>query len=172
MLIFLIGYMGSGKSFLARELAEKLGYNFLDMDELLVKGMGLPIQDCFELYGEEVFRYAEHELLSALVKEEQTVVATGGGTPCFYDNIELMNSAGTTVYLKVDDEILYQRLRDEAHERPILKGVQPSKLKEFISGNIEERQKFYKQAKIQFDPIGSSLMELVSLLKSFTTTDD
>jgi len=148
MLILLVGYMGSGKTTFGKELSHALNYAFLDMDELLVKGLGMSVEDCFEIHGEEVFRYAEHELLKSILDEKDSVVATGGGTPCFYDNMEIMNRKGMTVYLKVEEEELYQRLKDNAGIRPLLRNVIPGELKEFISSHLEERERSYLKAEV------------------------
>jgi len=161
MLIFLIGYMGSGKTGLGRELARSLGYRFLDLDELFEKKMSSSIPDFFEKEGEEAFRKEEHKLLKSLLQEKDTVIAAGGGTPCFYDNMEMMNRAGVTVYLRVNVDELYERLKGEAQSRPILRDVISGNLKQFISNSLAEREGFYRQAKTEFNPVISDINELI-----------
>ena len=106
MLLFLIGYMGCGKSSIGRPLAKRLGLKFVDMDTEIERRCGVSVQQFFADRGEEAFRRLERELLRELTSAEDTVVATGGGVPCFFDNMELMNGAGVTVYFKLAPEKL------------------------------------------------------------------
>ena len=101
MLLFLIGYMGCGKSSIGRPLAKRLGLKFVDMDTEIERRCGVSVQQFFADRGEEAFRRLERELLRELTSAEDTVVATGGGVPCFFDNMELMNGSGVTVYVKL-----------------------------------------------------------------------
>lgn len=161
MLIFLIGFMGSGKSTLGKELADMMDYPFIDMDDVLQQQEGMTIPDMFSGPGEAFFREKEHELLLSLLGGVQAIVATGGGTPCFFDHMKLMNKAGVTVYIKVSEEVLYERLKDETGSRPLLKGSGPVGLKGFISSHLSEREKYYNQAKIVYDPVTSELNKLI-----------
>ena len=111
MIIFLVGYMGCGKSSIGRALASRLNIQFLDMDPLIEQHCGKSIREIFASEGEEGFRLHEKEVLAELVAEQQEcIVATGGGAPCFYDNMEVMNRAGVTVYFQMSPEKLAGRL--------------------------------------------------------------
>lgn len=167
MLVFLLGYMGSGKTTLGQEIAQHLDYHFMDMDDLLEKAIGMPIKEFFEIHGEKVFRFAEHELLKEIMDEEDTVIATGGGTPCYYDNIELMNKAGLTIYLDVSSKELFDRLKGGSHQRPILDGIKEGGLQEFITEHLQQRSKYYLKAKLVINPQQTSLFDIVLKIKSF-----
>jgi shikimate kinase len=156
--------MGSGKSTLGRALAEKAGYRFIDMDERFEQEAGVDIPEFFCHSGEDEFRQKEHEMLKSLVKEEDAVIATGGGTPCHFDNMEMMNAAGITVYLKVSADELYRRLKDSADERPLLRDVIPAGLKAFIAGHLKERERYYLKARIVWDSDGSDIQGLIRKL--------
>ncbi len=140
--------MASGKSVTGKELAEKLGLEFLDMDEIFERRY-TKIGEYFEDKGEEEFRKREREILLELMEEENVVIATGGGTPCFFDNMERMKKAGITIYLKCSLEILYERLSEQAPKRPLLKGLQGKELRLFILEHLWKREKYYSQAKFE-----------------------
>lgn len=110
MLLFLVGYMGCGKSSIGRPLAKRLGMQFVDMDTEIERRCGMSVRDFFAAHGEQEFRRYEHEMLQELTQAENTVVATGGGVPCFFDNMSLMNAAGITIYFKLSPEKLAARL--------------------------------------------------------------
>ncbi len=149
MKIFLIGFMGAGKSFIGKRLASKLGLDFLDMDSILEKKQGMSIAEIFEEHGEGYFRNLEAEYLQEMINLEKVVVATGGGVPCFNDNMEWMNHHGVTIFLDVPVEILTKRLMNESAERPLIKGKTAKELEAFIQNELDERMKYYQQA--QFD---------------------
>lgn len=163
MLIFLIGYMGSGKTTMGRKLAEELGYAFIDMDDIFVEKHRITIHDFFLENVETAFREAEHDILNSLLSEKDTVVATGGGTPCFFNNMELMNQAGLTVYLQVTADELYIRLKDDATLRPVVSKTNIENLEEFIRRHLEEREKFYLRARYILHP--TSLIPVISALR-------
>lgn len=145
--IFLIGFMGSGKSFLGKELAKSLSIDFIDLDHSFVEQNGLSINEFFEQFGETAFREQESILLKNTDIKKKQVVSTGGGTPCFFDNMEWMNFNGTTIFLNASADLLVQRLDKEKMHRPLLKSLSYSQLGEFIEKKIEERLAFYNQAK-------------------------
>ncbi|MBC5774362.1 shikimate kinase [Pontibacter sp. KCTC 32443] len=149
MLIFLLGMMGSGKSTLGKELAEKLGYTFLDLDAVIEEREQRTIAQIFEQEGQERFRELEHEALQSIIANySQAIVATGGGTPCFFDNMALMNAAGETIFLDVPPEILAERLsQSDLNLRPLLTGKTQSELISFLGKTLAERRQFYVQAK-------------------------
>ncbi len=119
--IFLIGYMGSGKTTVGQLLAEKLGYTFLDMDTYIEGKMFKSVSQIFAELGEEQFRLLEQRSLHEIGEIENVVIATGGGAPCFYDNMEYMNRMGTTIYLKLSPVELSERLETfRTNKRPLL----------------------------------------------------
>ena len=150
MLIFLIGFMGSGKTTIGPGLAEKLGYTFVDQDELIEKHYNMTVSEVFAKHGEPKFRETEQQVLSDIVASDNLVISTGGGAPCFFNNMEFMNSHGLTVYLEAEPVTLMQRLRASTDSRPLLKGKTEEELLHFIAGKLEERNKFYHMAK--FNP--------------------
>ncbi len=149
MLIFLLGMMGSGKSTLGRELAEKLGYTFLDLDAVIEQQEGRTIGEIFATDGQEHFRKLERDALQSIISTyKQAVVATGGGTPCFFDNMMLMNAAGETVFLDLPEEVLAQRLSSsDLSTRPLLAGKTQTELISFLNKTFAARRQFYEQAK-------------------------
>lgn len=144
--LFLIGYMGSGKTTLGKCLAKKLGLSFIDTDFFIGNRFRKSIDQIFKECGEEGFREMEHKVLQEIVAFENTVVSTGGGTPCFFNNMDLMKEYGTTIYLKVDAEELATRLKNRKSSRPLLKDKSNTELQEFIEGNIEKRETYYNEA--------------------------
>jgi shikimate kinase len=149
MLIFLIGMMGSGKTTLGKELAEKLGYTFLDLDAVIEQSENRTIAEIFATEGQERFREVERQTLQTIVANyKQAIVATGGGTPCFFDNMTLMNIAGETIFLDVPVKKIAQRLsKSDLSARPLLAGKTQSHLISFLGETLSERRRFYEQAK-------------------------
>ena len=143
--MFLIGYMGVGKSTLGKKLAQKLNLDFIDSDQYLENQLGKSIAEYFAEFGEQQFRKVEHEFIVQL-ENKGCIVATGGGLPCFHDNMHLMNQKGITVYLHRPAKELFQRLKNAKKERPLIAGLSDEELLEFISNQLEEREHFYNQA--------------------------
>jgi shikimate kinase len=147
MIIFLIGFMGSGKSTLGKRLAKKIGYDFIDMDHYIEEQEGLKVPAIFEQKGEKYFREQEKLFLANLEPDANIVVATGGGAPCFGNNIELMNEKGITVYLKMSPASLASRLEKARVIRPLVAGLESDHLRNYIENKLREREPFYNQAK-------------------------
>ena len=166
MIIFLIGYMGSGKTKTAESLARKLEIDFLDTDQLIEKKEGKSISEIFKSSGEDYFRLIEKDTLQSLDKKNNVVVATGGGLPCFFDNMDWINAHGLSVYLKVPVGMLIQRLKLDKGGRPQLQELDEIKLAEKVKNQMELRESYYNKAKIHFDiahqSIGSLLTEIAS----------
>lgn len=166
MKIYLIGYMGSGKTSIGKKLAEKLQWQFLDMDEIIEKRYEMSISDIFRLYGESEFRGAEHEILKELTNEDNAVISTGGGAPCFFDNMELMNNTGKTFYFNFSPSFLAERLlTTNLDKRPILSQLKREDFEKFIADNIAKRQSFYNQAHYKIsgtdDEIENKILEII-----------
>jgi shikimate kinase len=149
--IFFIGFMGCGKSYVGKKVADQLGYKFVDLDAYIVENEGLSIFEIFEKYDENHFRLLEKKYLAHFFNEKNTVVATGGGAPCFFDNLEKMNENGLTIYLFANTNILFERLEKERNHRPLLKGKSDDELKDFIAQKLNERSSFYDQAEAIFE---------------------
>ena len=154
MNLFLWGMMGAGKSHFIRMLSEffpKL--KTFDLDKIIEQKTAQSIPQLFSSGGEELFRRIEHKTLQELINaDDNFVLATGGGTPCFFDNAEIMLQNGLTIYLKTPIDILYKRLWDEKDKRPLLKNYSdPEELKLFLSKLLEKREKCYSKAHIIWD---------------------
>lgn len=146
--IILIGFMASGKSTLGKKLASKLAYTFVDTDALVEQLTGKSVSEIFEQDGEAVFREKEREVLQHLAHIENHVIATGGGLPCFFDNMERLNEMGVTVYLKASPNNITQRLLTAKKPRPLVAKKTEAELLLFVTDLLQEREKFYEQAKI------------------------
>jgi len=147
MRIFLIGYMGCGKSTMGRALAASLNLTFIDLDTYLEERYFKTIPQIFAEEGEESFRLKERKVLEEVAAFDQVIVATGGGAPCFFDNMELMNLSGICFFLDVEIESLVNRLIHAKTERPLIKGKSPEELRLFIEGMMQKRRPFYEKAK-------------------------
>ncbi|WP_026896881.1 shikimate kinase [Daejeonella oryzae] len=146
MKIFLVGFMGSGKSSLGRKLARQLGLEFFDSDKLVEQKTGLKVADYFQLYGEESFREIERDILQKSWYPDNCVIATGGGAPCYFDNMEWMNQNGKVIYLSLSAKTLADRLENSKTERPLIKDLKGQELIDFISGKLSEREIYYNKA--------------------------
>jgi shikimate kinase len=162
--IFLIGFMGSGKSTVGLKLAGRIGYDFVDMDLLITETAGMTIPGIFNEYGEEVFRKWEHDILIELCQRNQVVVSTGGGAPCHGEMISIMNAHGITVYIKLTPAALKERLLHSRTERPLIRGKSESELMQFITSLLAQREVYYSRATHTVDGLSLDLEHLVDLL--------
>lgn len=149
--IILIGYMGAGKTTVGKSLAKELGLSFYDLDWYIESRMHKTVAQLFAERGEEGFRQIEHNMLHEVAEFEDVVLSCGGGTPCFFDNIDYMNEQGQTVYLKATPEVLHKHLLMGKVERPLLKGKTPEQLIAFIREQLEKRELYYNKARYQLD---------------------
>lgn len=143
--------MGCGKSTSGKQLAKFLNFEFIDTDKLFESQEKISIPEYFEKFGEKSFRKIEQSILKSFDKEKNTIVATGGGTPCFYDNMEYMRSTGITVYLQLSPSLLCKRLLNSYNIRPKVKNKNPIELKDWIDNLIQERTPYYKKAHVIID---------------------
>ena len=149
MKIFLIGFMGCGKSHHGRKLAQMLDYHFIDLDEWIVDKAQMNIPIIFREKGEAYFRQLEAKALRALQQQDNTVVACGGGAPCFHQNMDWMNQHGVSVFLDTAEALILERVRRKPDKRPLLKGKSDEALRQFIRAKLSERRSFYEQAQIK-----------------------
>ena len=139
--------MGSGKTYWGRQLSQKLNLPFFDLDEQIVNAENKAIAEIFASEGEEYFRLREKEILHILTESHTTfVMSCGGGAPCYFNNIEYMNQAGTTVWINASVDTLFKRLLIEKDQRPLLKGLSDDSLKTFIKKKFSDRKIYYEQA--------------------------
>lgn len=149
--IILIGYMGAGKTTLGKALARQLNVDFCDLDWFIEERYHRTIQQIFDEKGENGFREIERNMLHEVAEFENIIISCGGGTPCFFDNIEFMNSKAKTVYLKASPETLFQHLKMGKNERPLLKNKSDEELMQFITSSLAQREPFYSKANYIFD---------------------
>ena len=147
MKVFLIGFMGSGKTTIGKKLANYLKYEFIDLDKLIESKAGMSIVNYFEMHGEAAFRELECDILQKTEFPENTIIATGGGAPCFGDNMEWMNKNGLVAYLSLSPKALASRLEHSKTDRPLIRHLKGDELIDFISSKLQDREVFYNQAK-------------------------
>lgn len=145
--IILIGFMGAGKTTIGRQLAMALGLQFYDLDWYIEMRYHKKVSDIFAEQGEEHFRDLERRMLHEVAEFEDVVVSCGGGTPCFYDNIQYMNQQAETVYLKLEPEVLAMHLRMGRTVRPLILGKTEDELLQYIKDSLAQREPYYRQAK-------------------------
>jgi shikimate kinase len=143
--------MGSGKTTIGKSLSKAMGSQFVDLDLFIENRYRKTIGQLFAEKGETTFREIERQALIEVSEFENIIISTGGGVPCFFDNMHLMNQLGTTIYLKVSESELANRLNYMKHNRPLIKDKNEEELKLFISESIKKRELFYNQAKLVFD---------------------
>ncbi len=163
--IYLIGFMGVGKSTFGKKLARKLGYRFIDLDSIFEKKYKIRIDDFFGKYDEELFRKLEHDALKESFASVKTVIATGGGSPCFFDSMKNINEQGVSVYLKMEPAAIAHRLTHAKKPRPLVKGKTGEELCDIIKQKLKERKAFYEQAHFTVDAISIDVKAVVEMLK-------
>ena len=148
--IFLIGYMGAGKTTLGKAFSRELGLTFIDLDWYIEERFHKTVQQLFSERGEQGFRELEQKMLHEVAEFEDVVISAGGGTPCFFDNMDYMNACGDTVFLQVEPEVLFRRLKVAKQQRPLLANKSDEELMNFICEALQKRHPFYSQAKLLF----------------------
>ncbi|MGZ4034118.1 MAG: shikimate kinase [Bacteroidia bacterium] len=163
--IFLIGYMGSGKSSSGKILASQLKCDFIDLDLFIEKEYQMTIPQIFSTKGEKEFRAMEHNALKKVMEKDNIVVACGGGTPCYYNNMELMNNHGNTVYIKMSADTLVKRLLTAKDKRPLIENKTEAELKVFVKRQLEKREDTYHQAQYIVKGKDLNVEELAAFVK-------
>lgn len=167
MRIFLIGFMGSGKTTWGKKLGELLHLKFIDLDQAIEERTNMDINGIFQNKGESYFRKIEAVCLRELAMEDNLIIACGGGTPCFHDNISSMNALGVTIWLNTPKKVIVSRLLEEAEHRPLVRNLDPEQLNEFIEDKLEERMQYYGQAQVIVDTTVKTPEELYHQLKQY-----
>ena len=165
--------MGSGKTTIGKALSKETGMMFYDLDWYIESRMRKTVTQIFAEKGEDAFRKMEYNMLHEVAEFENVIISCGGGTPCFYDNIDYLNQQGDVVYLNATPEVLYKHLLMAKGERPLLKGKSPEELITYIEEHLKEREPFYNKAKYSldvnlmddFDKIKYSVQKIRELLK-------
>lgn len=145
--IFLLGYMGAGKTTLGKALAKEMNLPFIDLDWHIEGRFHKTVQELFAEKGESGFRELERQMLHEVAEFEDVIISVGGGTPCFFDNMEFMNEQGSTVFLNAGVEVLFRRLRVATQSRPLLRGKSDEELKSFIAQALANRKEHYDKAR-------------------------
>ena len=152
MIIFLVGFMGCGKSTVARGLARLSGYRYVDLDTMICERAGVEsVAEIFASKGEDEFRRMEREAIDSLILEGDVIVATGGGAPCYGDNMDRLMATGVTVYLKMSPEALTERLQHVRIVRPKIVGKSPEELYSYVTELLAEREPYYLRSRIVID---------------------
>ena len=165
--IILIGYMASGKTTLGKKLANKLNMPFIDVDAKIEELEGCSISEIFLLKGEKGFRLLETDFLKTYCFPESFVLSTGGGMPCFNDNMKTLNTLGTTFYLKRPVKELVNRLVSAKEKRPLVEGKSIEELEAFITDTLKNRSPFYESSKFVLNRENQTVEEIIDCLNSF-----
>jgi shikimate kinase len=163
--IILLGYMGSGKTSTGKELAKLTGRTFIDLDIYIEQKYGQTINDIFQSKGENYFREIERLGLSEVLKLNDVVISLGGGTPCFYDNMEIIKMNSFSVYLKAEDRLIVNRLQNAKSSRPLVKDYTTEQLFDYVKEMLWIREPYYNQADLIVDAKGIKARDLLKLLK-------
>ena len=161
MRIFLVGFMGAGKSVVGRRLAKSLNLSFYDLDEEIESHYKMSVSAIFQKYDEACFRKLETSVLESFPNKDNFVLSCGGGTPCFGENMAFMNSIGTTIYIKLSTDELVGRISSSYHKRPLTEGKSDEELASYVDAMLKKREPFYSMAKITVDASGTDKETLV-----------
>lgn len=165
MRIFIIGYMGAGKSTIGKKLAGRLGVPFIDLDDAFEEKYKYSIPNFFDHFGEERFREFEYQCLKEIIRTyDDAVIATGGGTACFNNNMALMNARGKTVYIKMHSRSLAHRLKCARRLRPVVRDIRNERMQDFVEEQLSERENYYKGAHITVKGEDLDVKELAGLI--------
>ncbi|MBF8457006.1 AAA family ATPase [Kaistella sp. G5-32] len=166
MIISLVGYMGSGKSHISKVLSQELPLKLIDLDHQISLKNKMTIAEIFEKRGEIYFRKQEREILEEiLATEDNIILSVGGGTPAYYNNMELINERTESIFLRTSIKNLAERLLKQKQKRPLIAKIKDEDLPEFIAKHLFERNVFYSKAKYTVDTDGKEVDQIVSEIK-------
>ncbi|HSN49708.1 MAG TPA: shikimate kinase [Bacteroidales bacterium] len=166
MKIYIVGYMGAGKSNFGADLALQLGFNFIDLDDVFQEKYHISVGDFFVKYGEEPFRKLETDILLSTASVDNCVVSTGGGTPCHAGNMDFIVANGKSIYLHLEAEDLATRLKFMKQKRPLIKNVADDDLAAFVGDHLREREAYYSRSEIIIEGDGINPKVVAHLIKS------
>lgn len=165
--IFIVGFMGSGKTTIGKKLAAATGRQFVDLDHEIVAYIGMSIPEYFNKFGEDNFRDLERTFLRRQ-QGVDAIISTGGGTPCFYDNMQWITENGIALYFQHTAKSLWSRLsKSDVSKRPVLKGLNGDELLAFIESKLNERTPYYEQSQLIIDQLHTSVEEIVRLINDY-----
>ncbi len=159
--------MGSGKTTVGKKLAKRLGFQFIDLDDMIERKYKIEVREFFQKYDEKSFRKIEHDTLILTFQLSDTVIATGGGAPCFFDNMELINQNGISVYINMSDLSLFHRLSNSKKPRPLVQNKSQEELKQFIKLHLEERLPSYSKAHITIKGENLDMDNLMEIINNW-----
>lgn len=168
MRIFLVGFMFSGKSTVGKKLASIMGYDFIDTDKYYEDKYKISIFDFFEKFGEEMFRKFEHEILKELVVKDNVIISTGGGLPCFNENMELINDKGISIYLEMPFKAIINRQKNSKQKRPLLQNKTQEEIEEYLKDLLTKREPIYQKSKITIDAQNIDFTALKTSLERYS----
>ncbi|MBQ6726114.1 MAG: shikimate kinase [Bacteroidales bacterium] len=166
MRIYLVGYMYSGKTTVGKRLARQLGYCFMDTDKVFEERYKISISDFFSRYDETAFRTLEHEILLSTAEHDNCVISTGGGTPCFHNNMDFILENGLSIYLEATESTILSRKAKSKKARPILESMSDDELRFFVKEQLDERRQVYKRARLRFDAENVSIGDICEAIQS------
>ena len=166
MRIYLIGFMGCGKSTVGKKLSRLMNYDFIDLDTQIENKYQFNIPAIFERFDEKAFRTLERECLMSTLRNNNCIIATGGGTACFFENMKWMNTHGLTVYLQMQPESLYARLLSSRKKRPLIEQRAKDEVLQYIRAELESRHKYYQQANLIINVKDLKIQDLIRSLKT------
>jgi len=167
MLIILVGFMGSGKTSTGKRLANRLGYTFIDLDQLFEEKYRINVHRFFKKYDEFLYRDLERKLLTEHLHHQNTILSTGGGTPCYSDNMEMINRHGISVYIHMSPAALHQRLTHAKKPRPLILELKEEELLKQISKLLQDREQYYSKAHIRVEGLSLDLEALVGEIEHY-----
>lgn len=156
--VYMIGFMGVGKTTIGKALAKRIRWRFVDTDRLIENELGMTINNVFEKMGEQWFRKYEKKVLNRTVTMQNTIISTGGGTPCFDGNIDTMLQNGLCIYLYMPVKAIFARLSQSKKPRPLINGLQGSELERYVTGLVIEREKIYSMAHHAVDALSPDIL--------------
>ncbi|MGM0613100.1 MAG: shikimate kinase [Bacteroidota bacterium] len=165
--IYLLGYMGSGKSTLGKRLANLMNYNFMDTDQVFEQYFQTSINDFFQHSGEKLFRQYEQQILHDTFYLQDTIISLGGGTPCYFDNMEKIRKNGLSIYLRMPPKAIQKRLLETKRQRPLTSGLNENELLQQIEQNLPKREYYYEQADLCVSGLNLKPTDIVKIISYY-----